>query len=73
MDMVSDAADSHWDSAQIFDDSTDICEDLRQVFVANLHTVVFDVEDDVYVVFYERASHGGIDVEIVMSGNELPR
>ena len=62
MDMVSDAADSHWDSTQIFDDSTDISEDLRQVFVANLHAIVFDVEYDVYVVFYERASHDGVGV-----------
>ena len=72
MDMVSDATDSHWDSTPIIDDSTDISKDLRQVFVADLHAIVLDVEDDVDVVFYERASHDGVDVRDCYVG-EFPR
>jgi hypothetical protein len=32
---------------------------LSEVFIAYLHAVVLDVEDDVDVVLYERASHDG--------------
>ena len=51
--MVTDATDFHRDAAHIANEPTDVGEHLAKVFVAYFHAMVFDMEYDVDVVFYE--------------------
>ena len=51
MDMVADAADGNGDAVHFADEATDVGEDSAEIFIAHLHAVALDVEDDVDVVF----------------------
>ena len=53
VDMVPDATYFDWYAAHVADDTSDVGEHLPKVFVAYLHAVVFDMEDDVDVVSCE--------------------
>ena len=51
--MVADATDFDGQAAHVADEAADVGEHLAEVFIAYLHAVALDVEDDVDVVFYE--------------------
>ena len=53
MNVVADTPDLYGNTSHFPDDATNVGEDLTEVFIAYLHAVVLDVEDDVDVVFYE--------------------
>ena len=55
--MVADAADGDGDAVHFADETADVGKDIAEVFITHLHAVAFDVEDDVDVVFDERAGH----------------
>ena len=50
VDMIADATDFDRYATHIADKTADVGEHLSKVFIAYLHTVVLDVEDDVDVV-----------------------
>ena len=51
--MVADATDFDRYATHIADETPDVGEHLSEVFIAYLHTVALDVEDDVDVVLCE--------------------
>ena len=51
--MVANAAYFHRDAAHVADETADVGEHLSKVLATYLHAMVFDVEDDVDVIFYE--------------------
>ena len=53
VDMVADATDFDGYATHVADDTSDVGEHLPEVFVAYLHAMIFDVEDDVNVVSCE--------------------
>ena len=53
VDMVADATDFYGYTIHVADDTADVGEHLPEVFVAYLHAMIFDVEDDVDVVSCE--------------------
>ncbi len=53
VDMVADATDFDGYAIHVADDTSDIGEHLPEVFVAYLHAMILDVEDDVDVVSCE--------------------
>ena len=57
--MVADAANLEGDAAHVADEAADVGEHLAEVFVTDFHAVTLYVEDDMDVVFCERASHDG--------------
>ena len=53
VDMVADATDFDGYAIHVADDTSDVGKHLPEVFVAYLHAMIFDVEDDVNVVSCE--------------------
>ena len=53
VDMVADTTDFYGYAIHVVDDTADVGEHLPEVFVAYLHAMIFDVEDDVNVVSCE--------------------
>ena len=53
VDMVADATDFDGYAIHVADDTSDVGEHLPEVFVAYLHAMILDVEDDVDVVSCE--------------------
>ena len=53
VDMVADSTDFYGYTIHVADDTADVGEHLPEVFVAYLHAMIFDVEDDMDVVFCE--------------------
>ena len=53
VNMVADATDFYGYTIHVVDDTADVGEHLPEVFVAYLHAMIFDVEDDVNVVSCE--------------------
>lgn len=53
VDMVADTTDFYGYTIHVADDAADVGEHLPEVFVAYLHAMIFDVEDDMDVVFCE--------------------
>ena len=53
VDMVAYTTDFYGYATHVADDTADVGEHLPEVFVAYLHAMIFDVEDDVNVVFCE--------------------
>ena len=53
VNMVADATDFNWHAIHIADESSDVGEHLSEVFVAYLHAMILDMEDDVDVVSCE--------------------
>ncbi len=51
--MVADAADGDRDAAHVADETANVGKHLAKVLVAYFHAMVFDVEDEVDVIFYE--------------------
>ena len=51
--MVADTTDFYGYTIHVADDTADVGEHLPEVFVAYLHAMIFDVEDDMDVVFCE--------------------
>ena len=50
VDMVADAADLYGNTAYFADDTADVGEYLSKVFVAYLHAMILDMEDDMDVI-----------------------
>ena len=59
VNMVAHTTDLYGYASHFSNEAADVGEYLSEVFIAYLHAVVLDVEDDVDVVLYERASHDG--------------
>ena len=53
MNMVAYTTDFYGYTIHVVDDTADVGEHLPEVFVAYLHAMIFDVEDDVNVVSCE--------------------
>lgn len=53
MDMIADTTDFDGYTIHVADDTSDIGEHLPEVFVAYLHAMILDVEDDMDVVSCE--------------------
>ena len=53
VDMVADSTDFYGYATHVADDTTDVGEHLPEVFVAYLHAMILDVEDDMDVVSCE--------------------
>ena len=53
VDMVADATDFDGYAIHVADDTSDVGEHLPEVFVAYLHAMILDVEDDMDVVSCE--------------------
>lgn len=53
VDMVADAADFDGYATHVTDDTSDVGEHLPEVFVAYLHAMILDVEDNMDVVSCE--------------------
>ena len=53
VDMIADTTDFYGYTIHVADDTSDVGEHLPEVFVAYLHAMIFDVEDDMDVVSCE--------------------
>ena len=53
VNMIADTTDFDGYAIHVADDTSDVGEHLPEVFVAYLHAMIFDVEDDVNVVSCE--------------------
>lgn len=53
VDMVAYTTNFYGYTIHVADDTADVGEHLPEVFVAYLHAMIFDVEDDMDVVFCE--------------------
>ena len=65
VDMVAYTTDFYGYTIHVADDTADVGEHLPEVFVAYLHAMIFDVEDDMDVVF---ASELPMVVEFLLAG-----
>ena len=63
--MVAYTTDFYGYTIHVADDTADVGEHLPEVFVAYLHAMIFDVEDDMDVVF---ASELPMVVEFLLAG-----